>query len=200
MVHRDIKPGNIILDDVHKRVLLADFGLVKSLEDAVALESTDTVVGTANYVSPEQGNAEPVDARSDLYSFGVVLYEMLAGKVPFKGSTSSMTILKHVHEPPPRLAKIAPQIPRPLTAVVDKLLAKHPDERYQTVDEVVAAVKSLPGERIWPVLKGDPHSPSAGVEEPIDLRASPSRSVVTAARGLAARLRIVIRRSGSGVG
>jgi serine/threonine protein kinase len=188
MVHRDIKPGNIVLDEVHKRALLADFGLVKSLENAVALESTDTVVGTANYVSPEQGNAEPVDARSDLYSFGVVLYEMLAGQVPFKGSTSSMTILKHIHEPLPRLARVAPQIPKSLAAVVDKLLAKHPDERYQTVDEVVGALKALSGARIWPGVKADPKLHSAGKEAASAMQASPQKSVITIARGLAARL------------
>jgi serine/threonine-protein kinase len=118
----------------------------------------------------------------------VVLYEMLAGRVPFKGSTSSTTILKHVHEPPPRLAKIAPQIPGPLAAVVDKLLAKHPDERYQTVDEVVAAVRPLTGERIWPGVRGDPKLHSAGKEAASAMQALPRKSVITIVRGLAARL------------
>src|SRR5258708_416670 len=97
MVHRDIKPADIVLDEVHKRVLLADFGLVKSLEDAAFLESTDTVVGTANYISPEQGNAEPVDVRSDLYSFGVVLCEWLPGGVRDQGAAPAVWYLRKQH-------------------------------------------------------------------------------------------------------
>ena len=188
MVHRDVKPGNIILDRVQKRVLLADFGLAKSGDEAEVPVATDAIVGTANYVSPEQGDGQPADARSDLYSFGVVLYEMLAGQLPLKGSTSSMTMTKHVYEKPPRLAKVASHVPKTLGAVVDKLLAKHPDERFQTVDQVLAAVHSVREPRSWPALQTSPESLSTGTD--METRKSTSRqtSVVAAALGLAARL------------
>lgn len=143
-VHRDIKPGNILIDRERRRALLADFGLVKSLEDSAATRtSTGVVLGTADYIAPEQGLGLAVDCRSDLYSTGVVLYQLLSGRLPFLGSESTAVIYQHVHEPPPPLRDLAPEVARALAAIVDKLLAKSPDNRYQTAAEALADVRAV---------------------------------------------------------
>jgi serine/threonine protein kinase/WD40 repeat protein len=143
-VHRDIKPGNILIDREHRRALLADFGLVKSLEDsAAARTSMGTVLGTADYIAPEQGLGKTVDCRSDLYSTGVVLYQLLCGRLPFIASESTAVIYQHVHEPPPLLGEVAPEVPAALATIVDKLLAKLPEDRYQTAADALADVRAV---------------------------------------------------------
>ncbi|MFN0056392.1 MAG: serine/threonine protein kinase, partial [Planctomycetales bacterium] len=150
LVHLDIKPGNILLDQTSSRALLADFGLVKSLEGSHSMAtSRGTVLGTAEYLSPEQGLGKEVDGRSDLYSVGVMMFQMLTGQVPFRGNSMTAMIYQHVHERPPKLAKVAPELPRALTAIVERLLKKHPDERFQTAHEVLDALRELPDERCW---------------------------------------------------
>lgn len=151
LVHRDIKPGNILLDHRNQRALLADFGLVKALDGSQTMGTTGgTVLGTAEYLSPEQGEGDEIDARSDLYSTGVMLYYLLAGELPFQGKSMAALIYKHVHTAPPQLSERAPGLPRKLTTIVDRLLAKHPDERFQTADELREALQQIPGERRWP--------------------------------------------------
>src|SRR5262249_39004383 len=139
MVHRDIKPGNILLDGHNRRALLADFGLVKSLEtSATGHTATGVVMGTVDYISPEQGRGQTVDGRSDLYSMGVLLYQMLAGRLPFEADNPTALIFQHVYEQPPPLAKTAAHVPIALVSIVEKLLAKLPADRHQTADEVLA--------------------------------------------------------------
>lgn len=143
-VHRDIKPANILLDRVHRRALLADFGLVKSLEESVMSKtSTGVVLGTVDYIAPEQGQGKDVDCRSDLYSLGVVMYQLLSGRLPFVARDSMAVIYQHVHEPLPPLTNFAPDLPAALTGVVEKLLAKNPDDRYQSAAEALADVRAL---------------------------------------------------------
>jgi serine/threonine protein kinase len=143
-VHRDIKPGNILLDSVHRRALLADFGLVKSLEDTgTTRTSAGAVLGTADYSSPEQGLGQAVDFRSDLYSSGVVLYQLLCGRLPFIGKETTTVIYQHVHEPPPPLCELAPTVPAALASIVEKLLAKSPDDRYQSAADVLAELRAV---------------------------------------------------------
>ena len=144
MVHRDIKPGNILLDSRNRRALLADFGLVKSLEDSVTGHTaTGVVMGTVDYISPEQGRGQAVDGRSDLYSMGVLLYHLLAGRLPFEADNPTALIFQHVYEPPPPLAKTAPHVPAPLATMIEKLLAKSPDDRYQTAEEVLIDLRAF---------------------------------------------------------
>jgi serine/threonine protein kinase/WD40 repeat protein len=143
-VHRDIKPANILLDNAHRRALLADFGLVKSLEDTAATRtSAGAVLGTADYMAPEQGLGQTVDFRSDLYSLGVVLFQLLCGRLPFVGRDSTAVIYQHVHEPPPAVQELAAEVPAELATIVARLLAKSPRDRYQSAAEVLAEIRAI---------------------------------------------------------
>jgi|GEM_PF-1104419 len=145
LVHRDIKPGNILLDREQGRALLGDFGLVKLLESSSATGHTATgvVMGTVDYISPEQGRGKAVDGRSDLYSMGVLIYQLLSGRLPFEADNPTALIFQHVYEPPPPLTGIAPHVPAPLAAVVEKLLAKSPADRYQDIDELLRDLQAV---------------------------------------------------------
>ncbi|HZA78685.1 MAG TPA: protein kinase [Acidimicrobiales bacterium] len=138
LVHRDIKPANILLSE-DGRVKVGDFGIAKAAESA-DLTQEGSFLGTAKYLAPEQVEAGPVDGRTDLYSLGVVLYEMLCGRVPFEGDTSSATALARLHSDPPRLRLVKPGIPRELESITMRLLARSPDDRYRTATDVRAAL------------------------------------------------------------
>lgn len=143
IVHRDIKPGNILLDRENRRALLADFGLVKSAEAGSRMTATGVVMGTVDYISPEQGRGLDVDARSDLYAIGVLLYQMLSGHLPFAADSPTAMIFQHVYEEPKRLREVAPEVPDALCQVVHKLLAKKPEQRQQTAEEVLADLRAF---------------------------------------------------------
>jgi eukaryotic-like serine/threonine-protein kinase len=133
LIHRDIKPGNVMLTPDGK-VKVMDFGIAR----ATTLETitqTAAVVGTAQYISPEQAQGQTVDYRSDLYSLGCCLYEMLTGTVPFTGATPVAIAYKHVREDPTPPRQLNPDIPAPLEAICLKAMAKLPDNRYQTAAE-----------------------------------------------------------------
>jgi serine/threonine protein kinase len=145
VIHRDIKPGNIILHNKASNIsteepiterteaVLTDFGLVR-IAQAVTQTASGAVSGTPAYMSPEQAQGLKVDHRSDIYSLGVVLYEMLAGRIPFEGDTSWSLIFKHINEPPPSIAGIQPAV----QTVIDHALAKRPEDRYQTARALAA--------------------------------------------------------------
>jgi eukaryotic-like serine/threonine-protein kinase len=136
LVHRDIKPANILLSE-DGRVKVGDFGIAKAAESA-DLTQEGSFVGTAKYLAPEQVESKPVDGRTDLYSLGIVLYEMLTGRVPFEGDSSSATALARLHQDPLRPRQIRPGIPRALEAITMRLLARSPDDRYATAADVRA--------------------------------------------------------------
>jgi serine/threonine protein kinase len=142
LIHRDVKPGNILLDHDHDRALLADFGLVKALEGGTSLTTTGIVMGTVDYLPPEQARGQQVDARADLYSLGVVMYQMLSGRLPFTADSPTTMIFKHAYEQPARLAEIAPEVPQRLAAIVTRLMAKNPDNRYQSAEDVLTDIQN----------------------------------------------------------
>jgi predicted Ser/Thr protein kinase len=141
VVHRDIKPHNILLTpDGHVKV--ADFGIARTL-DATYLTQTGTVMGSAHYLSPEQARGDQAGPGSDLYALGVVLYEMLAGRVPFDGEAPVAIALKHLHETPPDLGRVRPGLSRETQALVGRLLGKAPRERYASADALAADLRRI---------------------------------------------------------
>jgi len=135
VVHRDIKPANILLENSIERVKLTDFGLARAIDD-VSLTQSGIIAGTPQYMAPEQARGEPVDARSDLFSLGAVLYAMASGRSPFRAD-SAMAVLKRVCDDRHRsIRELDPDIPDWLEAVIDRLLAKDPADRFQTAAEV----------------------------------------------------------------
>jgi hypothetical protein len=135
VVHRDIKPGNVLITD-DGTIKVADFGIAKAAFVTGDLTTTGSILGTVTYLSPEQARGEEPDARSDIYSLGVVLYELLTGRPPFSEESQIATAMRHIHEDPPPPRSVRAGIPRALEAVVLKALAKDPAERFQTVDEM----------------------------------------------------------------
>ena len=138
LVHRDIKPANIMLSD-DGRVKVGDFGIAKAAESA-DLTQEGSYIGTAKYLAPEQVEGGPVDGRCDLYSLGVVLYEMLCGRVPFDGDNPSATALARLHQDPARPRLVRAGVPRELESVTMRLLARRPDDRYPTATDARAAL------------------------------------------------------------
>jgi hypothetical protein len=141
VIHRDIKPGNILLAS-DGRILLGDFGIAKGAEpDVVDLTSDNIMIGTAKYLAPEQVTGAPVDARSDLYSLGVVLYECLAGEVPFDAGSDAATALARLHQPPRPIAWIRRDLPIGLADLIDRCLRREPEGRPDTAREATAILK-----------------------------------------------------------
>lgn len=149
IIHRDLKPGNMLFH-ADGRLLLADFGLAKVLRDLKDpaqsgqsdLTSTGTIVGTPEYLSPEQGTGRPIDHHSDIYSLGIVLFQMLGGHVPFTGTSPVAVAIKHALEEPPSLTQMNPSVPPEVEAVVMKTLAKEPEDRYNSAGELAEALRT----------------------------------------------------------
>jgi eukaryotic-like serine/threonine-protein kinase len=143
IVHRDVKPGNIMLIEESKTIKVADFGICR-MDNAGNEETQHTqmgdVLGTPNYMSPEQVNGEKVDARSDLFSAGVVLYKLLMGVVPFDGDSVITVAYKIAKTDPPPMDKMRPEIPASLRRIVERSLKKQPDKRFQTGEEFAQAL------------------------------------------------------------
>src|ERR1051326_7258862 len=147
VIHRDLKSDNIMLEETSggdwAKVL--DFGIAKIQQDVdvtdPGLTAPNIIIGTPQYMSPEQcSQAARIDARSDVYSFGVILFEMLAGHVPFAGDSPTATMMKHLQEPPPPILEERKDLPASVARVVERALAKKPDERFQSAGEMADAL------------------------------------------------------------
>src|SRR3954454_23696592 len=138
VVHRDFKPHNVIVapDDTLK---VTDFGIARA--GASEMTETGSIMGTAQYLSPEQAQGQRVGTPSDLYSIGVILYELLCGRVPFTGDSAVSIALKHVSDTPPRLTELRPDVQPRLEQAVGRALLKDPAQRYASADECIAALE-----------------------------------------------------------
>jgi serine/threonine protein kinase len=186
LVHRDIKPGNILLDQRNRRALLADFGLVKALGASTHLTATGTVMGTVDYMPPEQILGQPIDHRADLYSLGVVLYQILSGRLPFPAASAHAMMFQHAYEPPLPLRESAPEVAETLESIVAKLLAKNPNERYQNAQEVLADLQAFRAGR--PLPSRTPEIPTEEWSKSVSPLADPGRQ----GKGSAPRSRVIV--------
>lgn len=163
IVHRDLKPGNMLFH-ADGRMLLADFGLAKTINEAresesnghTALTTSGTIIGTPEYLSPEQGAGRPVDSRTDIYSLGIVIFQMLVGRVPFLGPSPVAVAIKHALEEPPSLTQLNPDVPPALEAIVLKAIAKNPDDRFASAIKLAQALRQAAME-----IHATPRTPEA---------------------------------------
>src|SRR5579862_3983772 len=145
LVHRDVKPQNILID-LAGDAKVTDFGIVRSLDVERGVTQTGTVLGTSNYLSPEQAGGEPVTPATDIYSLGVVLYELLAGDVPFRGDNLVVVAMKHVTEHPPSLRQVRNDVPPRLAQAVDRALEKDPARRFPSMDALANELRRVQDE------------------------------------------------------
>src|SRR5271155_139086 len=137
VVHRDVKPGNVLITE-EGTIKVTDFGIARAVNTEESLTQTGAVMGTATYFSPEQAEGMGVDSRSDIYSLGVVIFEMVTGRPPFLGDTPVAVAAKHVREHPPAPREINPGVPPDLEAIILKAMAKDPAHRYRPAEELRA--------------------------------------------------------------
>ena len=143
VIDRDIKPGNILLDAESGRAMVSDFGIARAIESGTQLTITGTAVGTPTYMSPEQAVGEKeIDGRSDIYSLGVVAYQMLTGRVPFAAGNSMALLMKHVSERPQPMADLRPEVPKALREAIERALMKAPEDRWPTAASLRDALRS----------------------------------------------------------
>ena len=140
LIHRDVKPQNVLLNG-DGRAKVTDFGIARTL-DVDGMTQTGTILGTSNYIAPEQASGHPVDAHSDVYALGAVLYELLAGEVPFPGESFVAVAMKHMHEPAPNLLDVRRDVPLRVAAAVDRALEKDPEQRFPTMDAFAAELEA----------------------------------------------------------
>ena len=142
LIHRDVKPGNILIN-TEKRVMLTDFGIAKALDADEDLTSENIMMGTAKYLSPEQVRGDNLDARADLYSLGLVMYECLAGKVPFVGKNDTDTALARLHRDATDIAKHRPDVDPDVARIINRLIAREPKDRFADAAQAGVAIRRV---------------------------------------------------------
>lgn len=183
LIHRDLKPANVMITPKGQPVLM-DFGIAKIVGGEFRT-ATGLVLGTVAYMSPEQVQGEPLNACSDIYSLGIILYEMLAGRLPFEGSTASAVMMKHLTEPVPDIRPLNPNLPAGVVAVIDKALAKRRQDRFQTAGQMASALRESLGQGQaadrTTVMPMQAPAPATVVHAPTPTRAAPAPTAVAPA-------------------
>jgi tRNA A-37 threonylcarbamoyl transferase component Bud32 len=141
LVHRDVKPQNVLLNG-DGRAKVTDFGIARSLDVDQSVTQTGTILGTSNYIAPEQASGQPVDAQTDVYSLGIVLYEMLTGELPFPGESFVAVAMKHIQEPSPNVLDVRGDLPLRVAEMIDRALEKDPEHRFPTMDAFAAEIEA----------------------------------------------------------
>jgi len=217
LVHRDVKPANVLITDGggEQHAYLTDFGLTKNVGSESGMTKTGVVVGTIDYMAPEQVAGGPVDGRVDIYSLGCVLWEALTGRVPFQRDSAVAKMYAHMHEPPPSLADAVPGLPAELGAVVARAMAKRPEDRYLSAGDLGEAALAAAEGRVVDVSErsvavgaaapGDPIATAAAaptaVSERDGGRRTPRRLLAVGAAAIAAlAVAAVLLVSGGGGG
>jgi hypothetical protein len=191
LVHRDVKPGNVMVTGKagSEHVYLTDFGITKRIAQTGGLTATGALVGTLDYIAPEQLLGHPVDARSDVYALGCLLYELLTGSVPFSRDTDTARILAHVNDVPTPASTLAPALPPELDSVLAKAMAKDPDERYPSAGDLGhAAVAGAEGRTYAEPTRSVAVGPAAAADA-LTTAAAPSESVAPSERRTEHRVR-----------
>ena len=181
VVHRDLKPANALIDS-QGNVFLTDFGIAKLLESASPrLTQTDAIMGTPAYISPEQAQSRPVDQRSDIYSLGIILYEMATGQVPYVADTPLAVLFKHISDPLPPPSQVKPDIPPSIEQVILKALSKNAEDRFDTAAEFIAAWKRAIADKDV-VLQAPPPDAKTQVLPPEQTPQTPPAGTTVASR------------------
>ena len=170
LVHRDVKPQNVLLNG-EGEAKVTDFGIARSLDVEQGMTQTGTVLGTSNYIAPEQASGRPVDAHTDVYSLGVVLHELLTGEVPFPGDNFVAVAMKHINEPPPDLLEKRPDVPLRVAAIVDRALQKDPADRFPSMHAFAAELDAALHEL------GSPDTDRTAIVPSLVMRESRSRPI-----------------------
>jgi ligand-binding sensor domain-containing protein len=175
VVHRDIKPSNVLVDR-RGNTFLTDFGIARLVAETAQFTASGAIIGTPAYMSPEQGMGQPADYRSDIYALGVVLFEMVTGRVPFEAETPLAVLLKHVNEPLPLPRQIKPDLPPSVERVILKAMAKEPNDRFQSAQAMVEALQKAVGTTSAETVVRKPPAVTAQVaERPAPQPVPPSR-------------------------
>ena len=182
MIHRDIKPANMMIDQ-EGQILLTDFGIAR-LMGGTQFTATGSMTGTPAYMSPEQGQGQKVDERSDIYTMGVILYELVIGQVPYEADTPIAVVMKHITEPLPQPRTLSPQLPAAVEQVIIKAMAKAPEDRYQTAGEMALALRAAVGLSPGDTLRRNPLQPIAPPPK-IEHELDPSTGTFTAVKTIA---------------
>jgi serine/threonine-protein kinase len=141
IVHRDVKPQNVLIDE-EGTAKVTDFGIARSLDPGEELTQTGTLLGTSDYIAPEQASGQPVDARSDQYSLGVLLYELLTGEVPYPADSFMAVAMRHLRDPVPSVRDRRPDVPDRVDEIVARAMAKRPEDRFPSTEAMMAAIEA----------------------------------------------------------